>query len=50
MTEYLGNITVPTFADSGETFPIVPDWGYGYAQAPRVVIHQFGSGNAKAVF
>ncbi len=47
MTEYLGNITVPTFADSGETFPIVPDWGYGYAQAPHVVIHQFGSGNAK---
>lgn len=47
MTEYLGNVTVPTFADSGETFPIVPDWGYGYAQAPHVVIHQFGSGNAK---
>lgn len=47
MSDTIGNITVPDFTDSGETFPIVPDWGYGYAQDPHVVVHQFGSGNAK---
>ena len=47
MADTLGRITVPDLQDSGQVFPIVPDWGYGYAQAPHVVVHQFGSGNAK---
>jgi hypothetical protein len=46
MTEYIGTIAIPEITPSG-TFPCVPDYGYGYAQNPSVVIHQFGSGNAK---
>lgn len=46
MTEYLGQVEIPEISASG-TFPFTPDYGYGYAQAPGVAIHQFGSGNAK---
>jgi hypothetical protein len=46
MPDYLGNIPVPEITPSG-VFPIVPDYPHGRAQAPEVVIHQFGSGNAK---
>jgi hypothetical protein len=46
MPDYIGNITVPAITPSG-TFPIVPDYPHGRAQRPEVVIHQFGSGNAK---
>ncbi|MBM4035880.1 MAG: hypothetical protein FJ291_29425, partial [Planctomycetes bacterium] len=46
MPDYIGNITVPEIALSG-VFPIVPDYPHGRAQAPEVVVHQFGSGNAK---
>jgi len=42
----IGNITVPEIAVSG-MFPIVPEYPYGRASHPDVVIHQFGSGNAK---
>ena len=44
--DYLGNILVPEIAPSG-VFPLVPDYPHGRAEAPEVVIHQFGSGNAK---
>jgi len=43
---YIGNIEVPEVVSSG-TFPIAPEFGYGYAQSPDVVVHQFGSSNAK---
>ena len=46
MPDYIGNIAVPEITPSG-TFPIVPDYPHGRAQRPEVVIHQFGSGNAK---
>ena len=46
MPDYIGNIQVPEILPSG-TFPIVPDYGYGHAIRPEVVVHQFGSGNAK---
>jgi len=46
LPDYLGNIPVPEIAPSG-VFPLVPDYPHGRAQAPEVVIHQFGSGNAK---
>jgi len=46
VSDYIGNIAVPEITPSG-TFPIVPDYGYGQALAPDVVVHQFGSGNAK---
>jgi hypothetical protein len=46
MPDTIGNITVPEIAVSG-TFPIVPEYPYGRASRPDVVIHQFGTGNAK---
>jgi hypothetical protein len=46
LPDYLGNIPVPEIAPSG-VFPLAPDYPHGRAQAPEVVIHQFGSGNAK---
>ncbi len=46
MPDHIGNVVVPEITPSG-TFPIVPDYPYGRAQRPEVVIHQFGSGNAK---
>ncbi|MBI4460249.1 MAG: hypothetical protein HY648_09360, partial [Acidobacteria bacterium] len=46
MPDYLGNIEVPEIIPSG-TFPIVPDFRYGRAHQPPVVVHQFGSANAK---
>ncbi len=46
MPDRLGNITVPEIAPSG-VFPIVPDFPHGRVHAPPVVVHRFGSGNAK---
>jgi len=46
MPDYIGNIAVPEITPSG-TFPLVPDYPHGRALRPEVVIHQFGSGNAK---
>jgi len=46
MPDQIGNIEVPEIAPSG-VFPIVPDFSHGRAHAPEVVVHQFGSGNAK---
>src|SRR5512140_453889 len=46
MPDNIGNIPVPEITPSG-TFPIVPDYPHGRAHAPEVVVHQFGSGNAK---
>ena len=46
MPDYIGNIAVPEIVPSG-VFPLVPDYGYGLAIRPEVVIHQFGSGNCK---
>ena len=46
MADQIGHVTVPEIAASG-TFPIVPEYPYGRARKPEVVIHQFGSANAK---
>ena len=46
MPGQIGRITVPETAPSG-TFPLKPDYGYGYAEDPQVAVHQFLSGNAK---
>ncbi len=46
MPDYIGNIPVPDIVPSG-VFPILPDYPHGRAQAHEVVVHQFGSGNAK---
>ncbi|MEN6532168.1 MAG: hypothetical protein ABFD89_00800 [Bryobacteraceae bacterium] len=46
MSDTLGNITVPEITASG-TFPITPDFPYGYAIEPGVAVHRFGAGNTK---
>jgi hypothetical protein len=46
MADLIGRIAVTDIAPSG-TFPLKPDYGYGYAEGPQVAIHQFESGNAK---
>ncbi len=44
--EFIGNIPVPEIIPVG-TFPIVPDYPFGRAHDPQVIVHQFGSGDAK---
>ena len=46
MPDFIGNIQLPEITPSG-VFPIVSDYPHGRAQRPEVVVHQFGSGNAK---
>ncbi len=46
MPDYVGNVQVPEIIPSS-TFPIVPDYPYGRAHQPEVIIHRFGSANAK---
>ena len=46
MPDYIGHIAIPQIEPSG-VFPLTPDFPHGYAQEPHVVIHQFGSANAK---
>ena len=46
MPDYIGNIAVPEIAPSG-VLPLAPDYPHGRAQVREVVVHQFGSGNAK---
>jgi hypothetical protein len=44
--DYIGNIQVPEIIPSG-VFPLVPDYPHGRAQRSEVIVHQFGSANAK---
>lgn len=46
MVEYIGSIEIPEIVPSG-VFPVVSEYGYGYSQEPKVVVHRFGSANAK---
>ncbi|QOY88176.1 phage tail protein [Paludibaculum fermentans] len=46
MSDFIGSIAVPEIAPSG-VFPIVSDLPHGRAQRRQVVVHQFGTGNAK---
>ena len=43
----IGRISVPDLIDSGLTFPLKSDFGYGYSQDFPIVVHAFGSGDAK---
>src|SRR5690349_23142980 len=45
--DIIGRISVPDLVDSGLTFPLASDFGYGYSQDFPVVVHTFGSGDAK---
>jgi hypothetical protein len=46
MSDTIGRITFSAPVVSG-TFPLVSRWPYGRAQSRTVIVHQFGSGNAK---
>jgi hypothetical protein len=46
MLDSIGRITVPQIAPSGE-FPLTPDYPLEVRCDHQVVVHQFGSGNAK---
>src|SRR3989304_3045041 len=46
MPDFIGNIQVPEITPSG-VFPIVSDYPHGRAHRPKVIVHPFGSANAK---
>ncbi len=46
--DLIGRIAVPDLVDSGLTFPLKPDSGFGFTQDSQVVVHQFGELDAKA--
>src|SRR5579884_715503 len=48
MSDTIGRIPVPVLIDSGLTFPLAPDFGYGFTHDRPVVVHQFGELDAKA--
>lgn len=48
MSDTIGRISVPALVDSGLTFPLTSDFGYGFSQDRPVVVHQFGELDAKA--
>jgi hypothetical protein len=46
LPDYIGNIAVPEIVPSG-MFPLTPDYPLEVRRDHEVVVHQFGSGNAK---
>ena len=48
MSDTIGRISVPALVDSGLTFPLTSDFGFGFSQERPVVVHQFGELDAKA--
>lgn len=48
MSDTIGRISVPALVDSGLTFPLTSDFGYGFGQGRPVVVHQFGELDANA--
>jgi hypothetical protein len=47
MSDTIGRIAVPAPVDSGLTFPLTSDFGFGFSQAFPVVVHRFGTNDAK---
>jgi hypothetical protein len=46
LLDFLGNVPVPEITPSG-VFPLTPDYPLEVRRDHEVVVHQFGSGNAK---
>jgi len=46
LPDYIGNIAIPEITPSG-VFPLTPDYPIEVRRDHEVVVHQFGSGNAK---
>jgi hypothetical protein len=47
MSDTIGRITVPQLVSSGLTFPLTGDQNYGFTQERPVIVHRFGSLDAK---
>ena len=47
MSDTIGNISVPAMVNSGLTFPLTTDQNYGFTQDRPVIVHRFGSLDAK---
>ena len=45
--DLIGRIPVPDLVDSGLTFPLKPDAGFGVTQDAQIVVHEFGALDAK---
>ena len=47
MSDVIGRVAVPGLVSSGLTFPLISDQNYGFTQERPVIIHRFGSLDAK---
>ncbi len=47
MPDTIGRITVPTVINSGQTFPLITQYPFGFSVERPVIVHRFGSLDAK---
>src|ERR1035437_8202853 len=47
MSDSIGRITVPTVINSGQTFPLTTQYPFGFSVERPVIVHRFGSRDAK---
>ncbi len=47
MSDSIGRIIVPAPVASGQTFPLVSNFPFGFAQDRPIIVHRFGSLDAK---
>ena len=47
MSDTIGRITVPTVVNSGQTFPLTTQYPFGFSVERPVIVHRFGSLDAK---
>jgi hypothetical protein len=47
MSDTIGRIAVPTVVNSGQTFPLTTQYPYGFSVERPVIVHRFGSLDAK---
>jgi hypothetical protein len=47
MSDTIGRITVPTVTNSGQTFPLTTQYPFGFSVERPVIVHRFGSLDAK---
>jgi len=47
MSDTVGRITVPTVVNSGQVFPLTTQYPFGFSVERPVIVHRFGSLDAK---
>jgi hypothetical protein len=47
MSDNIGRITVPTVINSGQTFPLITQYPFGFSVERPVIVHRFGTLDAK---